>query len=101
IAICRIHDHMHAHKPDFIYVGLARALGLDDKLETAPQSHHFNLPEATLGELAVQCQKKLGDKSLRVVGDPNAKVRRLQLGVGYATPAINSPDVDVVISGEQ
>ena len=25
----------------------------------------------------------------------------MQLGVGYATPAINVPDVDVVISGEQ
>jgi hypothetical protein len=36
-----------------------------------------------------------------VVGDPNAKVSRIQLGVGYATPAIHNPDVDVVISGEQ
>ena len=36
-----------------------------------------------------------------MVGDPNVKVRRLQLGVGYATPSVNSPDVDVVVSGEQ
>lgn len=35
-----------------------------------------------------------------MVGDPNARVRRIQLGVGYATPAVNSPDVDVVVSGE-
>jgi hypothetical protein len=27
-------------------------------------------------------------------------VRRIQLGVGYATPAVNGPDVDVVVSGE-
>ncbi len=47
------------------------------------------------------CQKRLGDKALRVVGDPKAKVSRLQLGVGYATPSINNPDVDVVVSGEQ
>ena len=40
-------------------------------------------------------------KTLRVVGDPRAKVSRIQLGVGYATPAANVPDVDVVISGEQ
>jgi len=39
-------------------------------------------------------------RALRVVGDPNARVRRIQLGVGYATPAVNSPDVDVVVSGE-
>jgi putative NIF3 family GTP cyclohydrolase 1 type 2 len=101
IVVFRIHDHMHARKPDWIYVGLARALELDSKYETAPQSHHFTLPETTVGELAATFQKKLGDKALRVVGDPKAKVSRLQLGVGYATPAINDPNVDIVVSGEQ
>jgi len=101
IVVFRMHDHMHAQKPDFIYVGAARALGLESKYETAPQSHHFTLPETTLGELAAGFQKKLGDRALRVVGDPKAKVSRVQLGVGYATPTINSPDVDVVVSGEQ
>ena len=101
IVIFRMHDHMHAQKPDFIYVGAARALGLESKYETAPQSHHFTIPETTLGELAASFQKRLSDKALRVVGDPKAKVSRVQLGVGYATPSINSPDVDVVVSGEQ
>jgi putative NIF3 family GTP cyclohydrolase 1 type 2 len=100
VVIFRMHDHMHAQKPDFVYVGLARALDIA-KYETAPQSHHFVLTEMTLGELAVMCQKKIGDKALRVVGNPKTKVSRLQLGVGYATPSINSPDVDVVVSGEQ
>ena len=36
-----------------------------------------------------------------MVGDPDAKVSRIQLGVGYATPAVNNADVDVVVSGEQ
>lgn len=101
IVIFRMHDHMHARKPDFIWVGLVRALGLDSKYETAPQSHHFTLPETTLGELAADFQKRLGDKAIRVVGDPKARVSRLQVGVGYATPNINNPDVDVVVSGEQ
>ena len=101
IVVFRMHDHMHAQKPDFIYVGAARALGLESKYETAPQSHHFTLPETTLGELAARFQKRLGDRALRVVGDPKAKVSRVQLGVGYATPTINSPGVDVVVSGEQ
>ena len=100
IVIFRIHDHMHSQRPDFTYVGSARALGLDSKMETAPQSHRFTIPETTLGALAADFQKRLGAKALRVVGDPNAKVRRIQLGVGYATPAVNSPDVDVVVSGE-
>ncbi len=100
IVIFRMHDHMPSQRPDFIYVGAARALGLDNKYETAPQSHRFTIPETTLGALAADFQKRIGAKTLRVVGDPTANVSRVQLGVGYATPAINNPDVDVVVSGE-
>lgn len=101
IAVFRIHDHMHAQRPDFTYVGSARALGLDSKYETAPQSHRFTIPETTLGALAADFQTRLAAKALRVVGNPNARVSRVQLGVGYATPAVNSADIDVVVSGEQ
>jgi putative NIF3 family GTP cyclohydrolase 1 type 2 len=101
IVVFRIHDHMHAQRPDFTYVGCARALGLESKDETAPQSHRFTIPETTLGSLAENFQKRLGAKALRVVGDPRARVSRIQLGVGYATPPVNSPDIDVLVSGEQ
>jgi hypothetical protein len=46
-------------------------------------------------------KKRAGARTLRVVGDPNARVSRIQLGVGYATPSVNDAAVDVVISGEQ
>ncbi|MCM3878668.1 MAG: Nif3-like dinuclear metal center hexameric protein [Vicinamibacterales bacterium] len=101
IVIFRIHDHMHSQRPDFTYVGSGRELGLDPKYETAPNSHRFVVPETTLGALVAQVKERTGARALRVVGDPNAKVSRIQLGVGYATPAVNNPDVDVVISGEQ
>jgi putative NIF3 family GTP cyclohydrolase 1 type 2 len=101
VVIFRMHDHMHAQRPDFTYVGSARELGLDAKYETAPGSHRFTLPETTLGALAAALRQRLGARALRVVGDPNARVSRIQLGVGYATPPVNNPDVDVVISGEQ
>ncbi|HEY7497788.1 MAG TPA: Nif3-like dinuclear metal center hexameric protein [Vicinamibacterales bacterium] len=101
IVVFRIHDHMHAQRPDFTYVGSARAIGLDPKHETAPGSHRFVIPETTLGALAADVKRRSGARALRVVGDPRAKVSRIQLGVGYATPRVNSPDVDVVISGEQ
>ena len=100
IVIFRIHDHMHAQRPDFTFVGLARELGLT-KYETAPSSHRFVVPATTLGALAAQLQKQIGARALRVVGDPAAKVSRIQLGVGYATLAVTNPEVDVVISGEQ
>ena len=102
IVIFRIHDHMHSQRPaDFTYVGSAREIGLDTQYETAPNSHHFIIPETTLGALAADVKKRSGSRALRVVGDPNAKVSRIQLGVGYATPAVNNAEVDVVISGEQ
>ena len=101
IVIFRIHDHMHSQRPDFTYAGSARLLGLDSKYETAPQSHRFVIPETTLGALAEGVKRRSGARALRVVGNPNAKVSRIQLGVGYATPAVNNADVDVIISGEQ
>ena len=101
IVIFRIHDHMHSQRPDFTYVGSARAIGLDPRHETAPNSHRFVIPETTLGELAASVKKHSGARALRVVGNPSAKVSRIQLGVGYATPAVNNAEIDVVISGEQ
>ncbi len=101
IVVFRIHDHMHSQRPDFTYVGSARELGLDPKYETAPNSHRFIVPETTLGALAAEVRTRTGARALRIVGDPKATVSRIQLGVGYATPAVNNPDVDVVISGEQ
>lgn len=101
IVVFRMHDHMHAQRPDFTYVGSAREIGLDVKYETAPGSHRFVIPETTLGALAAEVKKRSAARALRVVGDPNVKVSRIQLGVGYATPAVNNEEVDVVISGEQ
>jgi putative NIF3 family GTP cyclohydrolase 1 type 2 len=101
IVVFRIHDHMHAQRPDFTYVGSARAIGLDPKHEDPPGSHRFVIPETTLGALAADVKRHSGSSALRVVGDPKAKVSRIRLGVGYASPPINGSDVDVLISGEQ
>jgi len=101
IVVFRIHDHMHAQRPDFTYVGSARAVGLDSRYETAPGSHRFVIPETTIGALAASVKQHTGARALRVVGDPEARVSRIQLGVGYASPMLNNPDVDVIISGEQ
>ena len=81
IVVFRIHDHMHAQRPDFTYVGSARAIGLNPAHETAPGSHRFVIPETTLGALAAEVKRRSGARALRVVGDPNAKVSRILLGV--------------------
>ena len=46
-------------------------------------------------------KKVRGDDAIRVVGDPRAKVSRIAVGAGMATPAVNAADIDVVIGGEQ
>ena len=101
IVVFRIHDHMHRQRPDFTFSGTAREVGLDPSTETAPNSHRFVIPETTLGELAARVKKIRGDEAIRVVGDPAAKVSRIAMGAGMATPAVNAHDIDVVIGGEQ
>ena len=47
IVVFRMHDHMHAQRPDFTYVRL-RARGRPrPKYETAPHSHRVVVPETT------------------------------------------------------
>jgi putative NIF3 family GTP cyclohydrolase 1 type 2 len=101
IVVFRIHDHMHRQRPDFTFLGTAREIGLDPATETAPSSHRYVIPETTLGELAARVKTARGDAAIRVVGDPKARVSRIAVGAGMATPAVNSPDIDVVIGGEQ
>ncbi|MEI9973453.1 MAG: Nif3-like dinuclear metal center hexameric protein [Ignavibacteriota bacterium] len=94
IVVWRFHDHIHAHKPDLIWVGLARALGWEER-----GRRQFTFPQTTLAALAADVQRRMKIRSLRVVGDPNAKVSSAAVGMGYNIPRI-SPDVDVVLGGE-
>jgi putative NIF3 family GTP cyclohydrolase 1 type 2 len=59
----------------------------------------YTIPETTLGAFASQIKKRTGSRAFRVVGDPNAKISRILLGPGYASPRMTA-DVDVVIGGE-
>jgi putative NIF3 family GTP cyclohydrolase 1 type 2 len=58
------------------------------------------IPETTLGEFAAQVKRLTGARAFRCVGDPNAKVSKILLGPGYATPRMTA-EADVVIGGEQ
>lgn len=60
----------------------------------------YDSPEITLGAFASAIKKRTGARAFRVTGDPNAKIKRIQLGPGYGTPRL-SPTADVVIGGEE
>jgi putative NIF3 family GTP cyclohydrolase 1 type 2 len=98
MAVLRFHDHAHSHRPDFIWVGLMRALGWSESGNT-PGMRTYSFPETTLGELAADIQRRTGSRAFRVVGDPKAKVRTAAASMGYGMGRFG-PNVDVVLGGE-
>lgn len=104
MVIFRFHDHWHAHRPDGIAQGMMEALGWEKNIE-AGNTHAFTFSGLTLGELAASMQKKLNDRTMRVVGDPATPVRRVAANWGYADErggirALSRPEVDVLVAGE-
>ena len=98
------HDHWHAKKPvDGIHQGMADRMGWSRYLKI-PYDRHIDLPPTTLGGLAREFQKKLGNRTLRVVGDPGLAVKRIALSWGNCSllpgaPYLNS-DCDALVIGE-
>lgn len=104
MVIWRDHDNMHASTPDYTVVGELRSAGIPvgtgGSDHVTMRSGILTIPETTLGELAAQVKRSSGARALRCVGDPKAKVSKILVGPGYATPRM-TPEVDVVIGGEQ
>ena len=98
--VWRNHDNMHATKPDYTVVGELRSVGLKGGENASMRPGVLTIPETTFGEFVAQVKKSSGFRAIRCVGDPKAKVSKILVGPGYATPRM-TPDVDVVIGGEQ
>lgn len=100
MVVWRNHDHMHRMKPDYTVVGELRSAGIPGGENATMRPGILTIPETTLGELAAQVKRSSGARALRCVGDPKAKVSKILIGPGYATPRM-MPEADVVIGGEQ
>jgi putative NIF3 family GTP cyclohydrolase 1 type 2 len=100
MVIWRIHDHMHAMRPDFTVVGSLRSVGVKGGENAVMRPRIYTIPETTFGEFASQVKRLTGSRAFRCVGDPNATVSKILLGPGYATPRMTT-EADVVIGGEQ
>ena len=101
MVVFRFHDHWHARSPDGIATGMAQALDWQRNADPAnPRQFLFN--NLTLSALAKQMQDKLKIRSVRVVGDPDLRVRTAIANWGYAGSLrpLASPDSDVLIIGE-
>ncbi len=98
------HDHWHARLPvDGINEGMARQMGWVAHRDPE-NSKRYILPPTTLSALAKDFRRKLGDRTLRVVGSPDMPVSRVMTSWGYcsAFPGIQflNGDADVLVIGE-
>jgi putative NIF3 family GTP cyclohydrolase 1 type 2 len=103
LVVWRFHDHWHRRRPDGILEGMAAALGWE-KFRTR-NANVFAFPATTLGQLASAIRERLKIRTLRVIGNPEARIATAALlpGAGGARSQIGTlarEDVDVVLIGE-
>ena len=103
LVVWRFTDHWRAHKPDPFAAGMAQSLSWG-RYQTGGDPLRYDLPETTLGSLADDLAQRLRARAgIRVVGDPQARVKRIALlpGVSALAATMKSlPECDVVVAGE-
>ena len=104
LTIVRFHDHAHAMKPDLIFAGEMRRLGLAG---TAQPQERFAITRYVLDEpltareLARIIEEKLGIRHVRIAGCADKPGRRLSCSFG--TPGHTAEELeanDFVLTGE-
>jgi putative NIF3 family GTP cyclohydrolase 1 type 2 len=111
LIVFRLHDTMHAAKPDRILSAFMEAMhwqpfqSHDPRL--GPFAQYFvTLPaQVTVLDLAKQLSAGLNDHAIRVVGDPSLKVSHLAVTPGASgeakhLKALETPGIEVLIAGE-
>jgi putative NIF3 family GTP cyclohydrolase 1 type 2 len=104
MTVFHMHDHWHALRPvDGINYGTQQLMGWTSYMDPNNQ-REFTIPETSLLDLAKDFERKMNDHTLRVVGDPNLKVRRVYESWGNSSefPGVNflDSDADVLVIGE-
>lgn len=106
LVVWRFHDHWHhaPGQPDGVLKGMVAGLGWEE-FQSSTTPYFFTVPEIRLEDLARQVKRRLGIRTLRVVGDPDLKVRRVGFAPGAAgrerqIKALASDDVQVLLVGE-
>ena len=103
LVVWRFSDHWRARKPDPFATGLARSLAWV-KYQMGDDPANYLLPDVTLAALADDLAKRLQARAgIRVVGDPQTRVRRVSLLPGVSALAATMktlPACDVVVAGE-
>jgi putative NIF3 family GTP cyclohydrolase 1 type 2 len=106
LVVWRFHDHWHhaPGQPDGVLKGMVAGLGWE-AFQSSTSPYLFTVPEIRLEDLARDVKRRLGIRTLRVVGDRDLKVRRVGFAPGAAgrdrqIKALASDDVQVLVVGE-
>ena len=103
MVVFNFHDHWRDRAPDGIAAGMAKALGWEGYIADMSHPATFRLPPTTLLGLAKELHTKLGDRTMRMVGDPRLPVATVAAIWGnaeqMATIHLLNGSADVVICG--
>ena len=103
MVVWRFSDHWRLRTPNPFTQGLIDALGWT-KYRTGDTAERVMVPAVTLDRLIEDVRKKLNARGgIRVVGDPQLRVRRIGFLPGTVpiqTTLTVLPDVDALIAGE-
>jgi putative NIF3 family GTP cyclohydrolase 1 type 2 len=103
LVVWRFTDHWRGRKPDPFATGLAGVLGWT-RYQVGDDVFRYDVPAVTLTALADDLAKRLKARAgIRVVGDPQTRVRRIALLPGLSTLAAamkSLPECDVLLAGE-
>lgn len=104
MVVFRFHDHWHRRSPDGIALGMARELGWE-KYADPGNLRAFTIPPTTLARLAKDMEARLKARTMRVLGDPQLSIKRVNASWGYISqfPGITlaaRADTDLFVCGE-
>ncbi|AFL90304.1 hypothetical protein Terro_4097 [Terriglobus roseus DSM 18391] len=104
LVIFRWHDGWHARKPDGITEGWVKKAGWK-QYQHADNQYLFTVPTITVAELAKQLAATMGNRIVRVIGDPKMKVTKAAYAPGASgearqIQALERDDVEVLVAGE-
>ncbi len=102
MVVWRFHDHIHRTNPDQIYEGVVSKFEWE---EFDNGNRTFTIPEMTLSDIVDYIEDKFKAKTVRVVGDPDARFTKVGMVLGAAGSGahfsmLDNPDCELLIVGE-
>ncbi len=102
MVVWRFHDHIHRMQPDQIYKGV---VGRFEWEEFDNGDNTFTIPEMRLSDIVDHMEEKFGARTLRVVGNPEARFTKVGMVLGAAGSGAHfrmlaNPNCELLIVGE-